>query len=62
MADHKLQYRVEVDGVWYGPDDDVPDDVAAQITNESAWEIAPKKSTAHKPAAAKPADKPADSK
>lgn len=55
-ADHKLNSRVAVDGVWYGPDDDVPDNVAALITNESAWEIPPK------PKAARPAAKPADSK
>lgn len=34
----RLATRVQVGGKWYGPDDAVPDDVAAQITNPRAWE------------------------
>lgn len=37
MAARKLASFVHVDGVAYGPDDDVPVDVAKQITNPSAW-------------------------
>lgn len=34
----RLVARVAVAGVWYGPDDDVPDDVARRITNPKVWE------------------------
>lgn len=38
----KLVANVNVDGTWYGPDhdnaDDVPAEVAEQITNPDAWE------------------------
>lgn len=34
----RLAGRVAVGGQWYGPDDDVPDDVARRITNPKAWE------------------------
>lgn len=38
MADsRKLATRIAVAGRWYGPDDDIPDDVAAKITNPKAW-------------------------
>lgn len=33
----KLRANVVVGGVMYGPDSDVPADVAAQITNPKAW-------------------------
>ncbi len=33
----RLAARVQVGGKWYGPDDAVPDDVAAQIRNPKAW-------------------------
>lgn len=33
----KLARTVYVDGKGYGPDDDVPAEVAAQITNPNAW-------------------------
>jgi len=33
----KLRLWVEVDGTWYGPDDDVPADVAEKITNPKVW-------------------------
>ncbi len=36
----RLNTRVEVDGTWYGPDTgDVPDDVAAKITNPKLWVV-----------------------
>ena len=44
MAGRKLAGYVHVDGVAYGPDDTVPTDVAKQITNEAAWEPAPRAS------------------
>jgi hypothetical protein len=37
----KLNTFVSVDGTWYGPDSDVPDEVAAKITNPKAWAEAP---------------------
>jgi hypothetical protein len=37
MGSRRLASYVEVDGVWYGPDDNVPDEVADKITNEGAW-------------------------
>lgn len=37
MSNRKLVTYVHVNGVVYGPGDDVPADVAAQITNPSAW-------------------------
>jgi len=33
----RLAAYTSVDGVWYGPDSDVPDDVASRITNPKAW-------------------------
>lgn len=33
----KLTQTVHVDGITYGPDDDVPAKVAERITNPSAW-------------------------
>ena len=33
----RLASYVEVGGNWYGPEDDVPDDVAAKIGNPKAW-------------------------
>ncbi|MGB3443885.1 MAG: hypothetical protein WBA97_34540 [Actinophytocola sp.] len=37
----KLNTNVNVDGVWYGPDSDVPDAVAARISNPKVWDGAP---------------------
>lgn len=37
----KLNTNVNVDGVWYGPDSDLPDDVAARITNPKVWSERP---------------------
>lgn len=37
MAAKRLARYVTVDGATYGPDDDVPADVAEQITNPAAW-------------------------
>ena len=37
MAGKKLATYVHVDGVAYGPDDDVPADVVKKITNEDVW-------------------------
>lgn len=34
----QLVKRVDVDGVWYGPGDEVPADVAAKIRNPKVWE------------------------
>jgi hypothetical protein len=34
----KLNTHVNVDGTWYGPGSEVPDEVAAQITNPKAWD------------------------
>ena len=33
----RLNQFVEVGGVWYGPEDDVPDDVAEKISNPTVW-------------------------
>lgn len=33
-----LNTHVNVDGTWYGPGSDVPDEVAARITNPKVWE------------------------
>lgn len=44
----KLATFVDVDGVWYGPDDNVPADVAKRITNPKAWAEQP--STDQEPA------------
>lgn len=33
----KLNTYVNVDGAWYGPDDDVPAKVASQIRNPKVW-------------------------
>jgi hypothetical protein len=38
MAGRKLAGYVHVGGMLYGPDDDVPADVAKKITNPKAWE------------------------
>lgn len=38
MAGKKLATFVTVDGTQYGPDDDVPADVAEKIENPDAWE------------------------
>lgn len=40
MAQKKLAGMVAVDGVWYGPDSDLPEAVAAKITNPKAWATA----------------------
>ena len=37
MAAKKLATYVHVDGTQYGPDSDVPAEVAKQITTEDAW-------------------------
>lgn len=37
----KLAGYVHVDGVVYGPDSDVPAEVAEKITNPDAWATAP---------------------
>jgi hypothetical protein len=37
MSKRKLAAYVHVDGTVYGPGDDVPADVAKQITNPKAW-------------------------
>ncbi len=37
MAGRKLVTYVHVDGQVYGPDSDVPADVAKRITNPKAW-------------------------
>ncbi len=34
----RLAGRVNVGGTWYGPDDELPRDVVARITNPAAWE------------------------
>lgn len=39
----KLKTYVHVDGVQYGPDDDVPVEVAKKITNPDVWESPPAK-------------------
>ncbi len=36
-AAKKLATNVFVDGKWYGPEDDVPADVAKQIENPDVW-------------------------
>lgn len=47
MATKKtLVTRVSVLGTWYGPGDDVPDDIAARITNPKAWTTADQDATA----------------
>ncbi len=60
----QLVARVAVGGQWYGPGDDVPDDVARRITNPKVWEggklpFAEEKPAKADAAAAKPADEPA---
>jgi hypothetical protein len=35
---HRLASHVAVGATTYGPDDHIPDDVAAQITNPKAWQ------------------------
>jgi len=37
----KLNTFVNVDGTWYGPNDTLPDEVAAQINNPKVWAEAP---------------------
>ncbi len=37
MASKKLNTYVHVDGVQYGPDDDVPAEVAKKIDNPDVW-------------------------
>lgn len=37
MAGKKLNTYVHVDGVAYGPDDDVPAEVAKKIDNPDVW-------------------------
>lgn len=37
MSKRKLATYVHVNGTVYGPDDDVPADVAKEITNPKAW-------------------------
>lgn len=51
MAGKKLAVNVFVDGNWYGPDgeQDVPADVAKQITNDDAWEQQPAASSKSTP-------------
>lgn len=34
----RLARRVNIGGRWYGPDSEIPDDIAAKITNPKAWE------------------------
>ena len=41
MSNGKLAAYVHVDGRVFGPDDEVPAEFAAQITNPKAWEVAP---------------------
>lgn len=57
MAAKKLATYVSVDGQWYGPNDDVPADVAKQITNESAWAADEPEPEAPKASTPKPAAK-----
>ena len=38
MAGRKLNTWVHVDGVAYGPGDEVPPEVAKKITNEDVWD------------------------
>ncbi len=38
MTSKKLAGYVTVDGATYGPDDDLPGDVAEKIDNPKAWE------------------------
>lgn len=33
----RLSIHVNVDGTWYGPESEVPDEVAARITNPKVW-------------------------
>lgn len=54
MVSRRLVTFVHVDGVQYGPDSDVSDDIAAQITNESVWA-----DESHKDEQLKPAKKAA---
>jgi hypothetical protein len=49
---HRLNTRVYVDGSWYGPDVDVPAEVADLITNPDVWaEGGPTEPKAEAPAA-----------
>lgn len=61
----QLVARVAVAGKWYGPGDDVPDDVARRIQNPKVWEGGKVPTFDDKPAEAKadadtPAETPAD--
>lgn len=51
----KLNTYVHVDGVAYGPDDDVPAEVAERITAPGVWEGEPEPAKPAR-AAAKPKD------
>lgn len=53
MAD-KLAGFVHVNGQVYGPDDEVPAEVAKQITNPKAWATSPAKGDAKAEAKPKP--------
>lgn len=53
----RLSTFVHVDGVAYGPDDDVPDEVAEKITAPDVWAEAA--AAAEKRAAGVSAEKPA---
>ena len=44
MAGKKLAVYVHVDGVQYGPDEDVPAEVAKKIDNPDVWAEEPKAS------------------
>lgn len=59
MAGKQLASFVYVNGDLYGPDDDVPAEVAEQITNPKAWGEEPEKASA--PAKKSTAKKAADS-
>lgn len=34
----KLNTHIHIDGQWYGPNDTLPEDVAARITNPDVWD------------------------
>lgn len=53
----RLSTYVHVDGVAYGPDDELPDEVAEKITAPHVWAEAPV--TSEKPAGVTAAEKPA---
>jgi hypothetical protein len=35
----RLATNVEVDGTWYGPGDEIPDEIAAKIRNPKVWAV-----------------------